>query len=110
MAQEDGPPKRPHKGFTDEFRRSLVDHLLTSGKSIAQIAREFGISSGNLRQWKLRYGAAAKPVDSAEPKTPEELVRENERLRKELARVTLQKDILKKTISIVLEQSNRDIP
>lgn len=106
MAQEDGLPR---KSYSDEFRRSVVDHLLNSGKSTAQVAREFGITSNNLRQWKLRYGPAAKPIDSAEPKSPEELARENEQLRKELARVTLQRDILKKTIAIVLEQSNRDI-
>lgn len=109
MAQRNDPPKRPAKGYTDEFRRSLIDHLFTSGKTIAQVAREFGVSPANLRQWKLRYGSVAKPVDSTEPKSPEELAFENEQLRKELARVTLQKDILKKTISIVLDQSNRDI-
>lgn len=109
MAQEDGLPKRPHKGCTDEFRRSLVDHLLTSGKSIAEVAREFGVSYDKLRQWKRRYGPTAKPADSAQPKTLEELARENQQLRKELARVSLQKDILKKTIAIALEQSNRDI-
>jgi len=48
-------------------------------------------------------------VDAPAPQSPEELARENEALRKELARVIMQRDILKKTIVIVLEQSNRDI-
>ena len=43
------------------------------------------------------------------PEKPEELKRELQQLRKELARVTTQRDILKKTILIVSEQSNRDI-
>ncbi len=94
----------------EEFRRSVVDHLLNSGdKSIAQVAREFGVSASKLRVWKTRYGPAANPVDAPAPQSAEELARENEKLRKELSRVIMQRDILKKTIVIVLEQSNRDI-
>lgn len=110
MDQSHGVPGRRKEIHTEEFRRSVVDHLLnSSGKSIAQVAREFGISAGKLRVWKLRYGPAASPVDAPVPQGPEELARENETLRKELARVIMQRDILKKTIVIVSEQSNRDI-
>ena len=96
----------------EEFRRSVVDYLLnSSGKTIAQVAREFGISANKLRVWKTRYGPAASPLDAlgAAPQSPEELARENETLRKELTRAITQRDILKKTIAIVLEQSSRDI-
>jgi transposase len=95
--------------YSEEFRRSVVDHLLTSGKSAAQIAREFGISCENVRQWKLRYGPAVSPIDAAAPKSPEDLARENRELRRELTRAIMQRDILKKTIAIVSEQSNSDI-
>ena len=44
-----------------------------------------------------------KPVDALVPETPEELRREIQQLRKELARVTTQRDILKKTMSILSE-------
>jgi len=37
------------------------------------------------------------------PETPEELKREIQQLRKELARVTTQRDILKKTMGILSE-------
>jgi transposase-like protein len=88
----------------------VVDYLLNNtDKSIAQIAREFGISSEILRTWKMRYGPVANPVDAPASQSPEELARENEALRKELARVIMPRDILKKTIVIVLEQPNRDI-
>ena len=110
MERNRGSAGGPKKVYTDEFRRSVVDHLLnSSGKTIAEVAREFGVGSQNLRQWKLRYGPAASPVDTPAPQTPEELARENEQLRKELGRVIMQRDILKKTIVIVSEQSNRDI-
>lgn len=100
--------RRTRRAYTDEFRRSVVDHLLSSGKPIAQVAAEFGISDGNLRMWKMRYGPGSQAAEVI-AKTPEELARENRELRKELARVMTQRDILKKTISIVSEQSNSDI-
>jgi transposase len=109
MALKDGLVSRPKRIQSEEFRRSVVDQLLSSGKSAAQVAREFGISSENVRQWKLRYGPAVSPIDAAAAKSPEELARENREVRRELSRVIMQRDILKKTIAIVSEQSNRDI-
>jgi|SRR5580700_728514 transposase-like protein len=109
MAQEAGSKRGQKHVYTDEFRRSVVDHLLASGKTAAQVAKEFGISAGNLRQWKERYGSAARPADADTPKTPEQLARENQELRQELARIILQRDILKKTIVIVSELSNKNI-
>lgn len=82
--------------YTDEFRRSVVDHLLTSGKSASQVAKEFGLSVVIVRVWKDRYGPGARPPDADTPKTLEELKRENEQLRQELARVITHRDILKK--------------
>jgi len=109
MAQdEDGRRGQKHV-YTDEFRRSVVDHWMSSDKSAAQVAKEFGISAVILRVWKDRYGQAARPADADKPKTLEELTRENEQLRQELARVITQRDILKKTIVIVSEPSNKDI-
>src|SRR6266436_6057149 len=49
------------KVYTEEFRRSVVDHLISSGKSVAQVAKEFGINPWNLRDWKGRYGPTAVP-------------------------------------------------
>lgn len=106
----DGRPKR--KVYSEEFRRSVVDHLLTSGKSAAQVGREFGVSDSKVRVWKARYGPQAKtPKDPlpAPPQSREELARENQQLRKELVRVTMQRDILKKTMVIFSEQWRNDI-
>ena len=47
MAQEEGPKRGQKHVYTDEFRRSVVDRLLTSGKTAAQVAKEFGISAGS---------------------------------------------------------------
>ena len=104
MSQENeaaGP--KPRKKYTDEFKRSVVDHWRTSGKTAAQIAKEFGINIWNLRDWKRQYGPVARPVDGPIPQTPEAMAREIQQLRKELARVSMQRDILKKTMGILSE-------
>ena len=109
MDQNSGSKSKRRKIYTDEFRRSVVEHLLARDKPLSHVASEFGIGSSMLRVWKLRYGPKDPSPDAGAPKTAEELARENQELRKELARVITQRDILKKTILIVSEQPNRDI-
>jgi len=95
--------KKTRSVYTEEFKRSVVDHWRTSGKTAMQVAREFGVNVWNLRDWKRQYGPIARPVDAPMPKTPEEMTREIQQLRKELARMTMQRDILKKTMGILSE-------
>lgn len=107
MSQEKQPksnrtPER--KVYTEEFRRSVVDHWKSSGKTAAQVCQEFGIKPWNLRDWKRAYGVRAKPVDAPLPQSPEEMVQEIKQLREELARVITQRDILKKTMGILSEE------
>src|SRR5215472_3972009 len=94
---------KPGKVYTEEFRRSVVDHWCHSGKTAEQVAQEFGVKVWNVRDWRRRYGPTHKPVDAPLPQTPEEMAREIQQLRKELARVTTQREILKKTMGILSE-------
>ena len=84
------------KPYTDEFRRSVVTHWLESGKSARKVADEFGIRQWNLRDWRLKFGPAARKPEDPQPETADGLRAENARLRRELARVTSQREILKK--------------
>lgn len=90
-------------GHTEEFRRSVVDHWRNGDKTAAQVAQEFGVSVWRVRDWSRQYGPTAKPVDAPLPQSPEEMAREIQQLRKELARVLIQRDILKKTMGILSE-------
>jgi transposase len=103
MNQDKPEGARGRKRFTEEFKRSVIDHWQSSGKTGPQVAQEFGVHVWNLRDWKRQYGSAAKPVDAPLPRTPEEMSLEIQQLRKELARVTMQRDILKKTMGILSE-------
>jgi|SRR5580765_3001028 transposase len=103
MSQENQEGNRARKKYTEEFKRSVVDHWQSSGKTAVQVAQEFGLNIWNLRDWKRQYGSIAKPVDGPVPKTAEEMSREILQLRKELVRVTMQRDILKKSMGILSE-------
>jgi transposase len=93
----------PRKKYTEDFKRSVVDQWQSSGKSAAQVAREFGVKLWNLRDWKRQYGAEAGPIDGPIPQSPEAMAQEIQQLRKELARVKMQRDILKKSMGILSE-------
>jgi transposase len=40
------------KTYTEELKREVVQPAQTSGKPIAQIARELGISDSSIHQWR----------------------------------------------------------
>ncbi len=102
MSTEQDQSHRDGRGrYTQEFQRSVVDQLLNSGKSVRQVAEEFGVNQWTLKEWKRKYGAEARAPDAPMPATPEAMKQEIEQLRKELARVRLQRDLLKKTMGIL---------
>lgn len=92
-----------NKPYSDEFKRSVVTHWLESGKPARKVAEEFGIKQWNLRDWRFKFGPASKEPDAPMAETAEGMRLEIRRLRQELARVTSQREILKKTLGIVSE-------
>ncbi|MDB5034109.1 MAG: hypothetical protein JWQ98_1350 [Chlorobi bacterium] len=82
------------QSYTQEFRDEAVRLTVTSGKSVAQIARDLGLGSHRLYEWrrKARY-AHRLPV--AESETPEQQIK---RLQKEDELLKQERDILKKAV------------
>jgi transposase-like protein len=76
---------RTRSGYTEDFKRSVVDHWCHGQKTAEQVAKEFGVKVWNVRDWRRQYGPTHKPIDAPMPETPEELRRELQQLRKELA-------------------------
>ena len=87
---------KSRKRYTEEFKREAIELWQTSEKSAATIEQDLGISKGMLYYWKKEFGkkAAAEADGSAAE------LAELKRLRKELAVVKQERDILKKAISI----------
>jgi transposase len=43
------------KQYEEEFKRQSVNHILQTGKTVAQVARELGISVNTLHGWVKKY-------------------------------------------------------
>jgi putative transposase len=77
----------------EEIIRKLrqADVLIAQGKTVLEVCREIGISDGTYYKWRKDYGGVT--VDQV--RRLKELERENERLKKAVAELTLDKVILK---------------
>jgi transposase len=85
------------KRYSAEFKREAVKLASQPGMVKRQVAQELGIHENLLRTWIRRF--AAGKWESAPGKTlKSEQQQELERLRRELKRVTTERDILKKAV------------
>ena len=75
--------------FTEEFKRDAVLQITERGYAVAEVAARLGISKYSLYEWKKRYGKQVTARD-------DEQAAEVRRLKRELQRVTEERDILKK--------------
>jgi transposase len=83
--------KKPNT-YTSEFRESSIKLALESDQPIAQTARDLGVNPNTIHTWINKY---SKPK-TAVARTDEHIYDENKRLKKELARMTQERDLLKK--------------
>ncbi len=102
MENQEKPVKRPRRKFSDEFKRDAVEIVNSSGKSIAQVARELGIYDSTLGSWvkqdEINRGVR-DGVTTAEREEVTELRRENARLR-------MERELLKRAVAFWVRESN----
>ena len=90
---------KTQKTYTPEFKREAVRLAQTSGKPIAHVARELGISDTSIHQWRkelAEHDSEAFPGSGHQTAQEEEL----HRLKRELEIVKQERDILKKAVGI----------
>jgi transposase len=88
--------------YDEAFRREAVRILLTSGRTIEQVAHDLGIGLSSLKTWKARMKEAellSGPHDDVH-KELARLRRENELLRAE-------RDLLKKATAFFAKETSR---
>ena len=87
--------ERRRQRFTREFKLEAVRLLELGQKSATQLALELGVQRGQLYKWQAQVKAGGQLHGGpGRPKLAEES--ELSRLRRELKRVTEERDILKK--------------
>jgi transposase len=89
--------RSPNKIYDAQFKKQAVQLLLTSGRPLAQVARELGVPVWNLRDWKQRL----QPELAQQPETLEALRLRLAQVERENCQLRQQRDILKKTLGIV---------
>ena len=82
------------KKYSEEFKKEAVRMALESDLSQSRVARDLGVNINSLAGWIKK----AKATRGGEVR--ETLEAENRRLRRELAIVTEERDIVKKAIGI----------
>jgi len=86
--------KATRKKYTLEFKQEAA-RLVESGQSQASAARSLGVVEQTLGNWVREHRAGTLKGASNKPQVTTEQM-ENSRLRSELARVTMERDILAK--------------
>ncbi len=99
---------KTRREFAPEFKRETVALLESSGRPLSQVAMEIGISSSMLRAWrKVMDGGVvrsrATQPNGVAPTLPADQAAEISRLKRELDRTRMERDVLKKAIGIFAE-------
>jgi len=89
--------------FPDEFKRDAVRLITEERYTFKAAAAAVGVSEKSLRDWHARF--APQPSPCGEDATMEELRQENKRLRQQLKRAELEREILKKATAYFAKES-----
>ena len=86
--------------YTREFRVSAVKLVNQQGYSVADAARSLGVDPNSVRGWVTKYSAEAGLAPAGDGAMAAEI----QRLRKENARLTMERDILKKAAAFFAKE------
>lgn len=87
--------------YSVEFKRGAVEQVRRAGVSCAQVARELGIGSNLLTRWKQEADGPTAFAGTGMPRD-EELAK----LKRELARVTKERDFLREAATFFAKASS----
>jgi transposase len=98
--------KRKRRSFTEEQKADAIRLVRVSGESIPKIARELDLTENSLRNWvnqaDIDEGKGASGALTTEEKA------EVRWLKKELRRVTMERDFLKKAAAFFARETSED--
>ena len=83
--------------FGAEFKREAVRQAMQPSNAVATVAQDLGVHESVLRRWIKELGSWPAGKASERPQKNEQS-QEIERLKRELARVKMERDIIKKAL------------
>src|SRR5665213_3484242 len=97
------PPTRRRGRCPREFRRDAAALVIDQERTIADVARELGIVEQTLGNWVRQ-----ERIDRGKREgTTTELREENAQLRREIKRLTMERDLLKNATAFWVKESDR---
>lgn len=85
--------------YSDEFKRDAVHQIKVRGYPVREVSQRLGVSTHSLYKWMKLFEEPASKSSSIDHET------ENRRLKRELARVTEERDILRKATAYFARES-----
>ena len=98
MSERHGRKRHSPEQIIAKLREA--DAMLATGASIGQVIQKLEVSEQTFHRWRNQYGG----MKAAEAKRLKVLEQENARLKKAVADLTLDKQILKEAIDILGKQ------
>ncbi len=89
------------KKYSKEFKEDVLNMLRTGERKVSELSKDLGISEQIIYRWYQKNGV---PHQESEKLGDQD--KELRELRKRLAEVTEERDILKKAVSIFSKQGN----
>lgn len=102
MADRAADSRQPGR-FGDDFKRDAVRLVVDEKYTFAAAAKAVGVSVQSLRAWHKKFAPPLEPC--GENATLDELREENRRLRRQLRRAELEREILKKATAYFAKES-----
>jgi len=87
---------RKIRTFTAEFKRQVVEELLSGTTGSAQLCRRYNLSRGLLHHWKKQY---ARGKFNNEPTQEAAILDRINKLEQMLGKLTLENEFLKKSLA-----------
>ena len=91
--------------FSEEFKRDAVELVRTTGKPIAEVARDLGVGESSLGYWVTQDRKRRGEHPDAAPVTVDER-EELKRLRKRVAELEMEREILKRATAFWVKESS----
>ena len=96
---------RNQRSFSLEFKRQVVEELVSGESRPAQLCRRYNITSSALYHWKRQYSRGKFNNEPTEEAALKDRIEKLERL---VGKLTLENEFLKKGLQHSLSQSQRN--
>lgn len=95
---------RKQRRFSVEFKRQVVEELLSGTLRPAQLCRRYDISSGLLYHWKRQYSRGRLDNEPTTEAAMAERIRSREQM---VGRLTMENEFLKKALRSALDRAEK---